>query len=1165
MNSPLRILYLEDSLADVELVTETLERQGLKCAIDRVESGSEFAKAFQETTYDLILSDFSLPSYNGLKALKHVRERDVNVPFILISGMIGEDPAIQSLLDGATDYVLKNKMSRLVPAVQRALRETESRREREHVNEELRKSERRLKEAQAVGQIGSWDVDVRTGEVFWSEEALKILGVCSGAKPLTLDEMLNIVPSEDRDLVRSVQTRGMTEQRAVEIEHRIMLSDGSVRWLSARIDPSFENNVLSHVRGVIQDITRRKTAEEALVYEQSLLRALMDNIPDHVYFKDRESRFLRISKAQADHFGLDDPAQAIGKTDFDFFAEAHARPAFEDEQSIIRTGIPLVGVEEQEVWPDGREGWVSTTKVPLKDAQGRIIGTLGVSRDITRRKRIESALRDSKLMLQTVLDSIPAAVFWKNLDLVYLGGNRSWLHDVGLASSEEVMGKTDYDLPWGKKQAEAFREYDRQIITTGVPEYNIVEPYTKADGSEAWARTTKIPLRDADDRVVGILGTYEDITDRKRAEEELRKSELQYKNIVDFAPVGIFQATRQVKILFANQRLAEILGYESGAELIGRDFFKDLPLALSNRLGLERSADPHQTAEFELQWKKKDGSPVWVQISSHLVKEPGSGLEYYEGFVRDITQQKWDEDELRRNRELLTSILEGSRDGIVLEDDRGMIEFVNGAYVQLFGYDSASELIGRHESIALSERDQEKLRQYGEKRLRGEDAPTLYEYRGKRKDGSLIDLEVSVTVADIGGKKHILCVIRDIQERKKAEKDRRRYEDEIRQAQKMESLGTLAGGIAHDFNNILGIILGHLSILQHHEYDASMRERSADTIGIAVQRGANLVRQILTFARKSEVTLGPVSVNESVKEIRKMLTETFPRSIEFHFELEKALPLVIMDSNQLHQALLNLCVNARDAVLEAQQTGQTEPASIAIETKLLPGTTVRAKFHDAAEEQYIAVSVKDNGPGMTDEVKAKIFEPFFTTKEKGKGTGMGLAVVYGVAQSAHGFLDVESRPGHGSVFTIYLPVPKDMMLMPIQQETEEPETPGGTETILLVEDEETMLSFLQVMLSDRGYSVLSARDGAEALECFKRDSDRIRLVITDLGLPKMSGEQLLRALKNLKPDVPVLIASGYIEPEQKAKLFEGGAADILLKPYEISSALKKVRKVLDAR
>ncbi len=295
-----------------------------------------------------------------------------------------------------------------------------------------------------------------------------------------------------------------------------------------------------------------------------------------------------------------------------------------------------------------------------------------------------------------------------------------------------------------------------------------------------------------------------------------------------------------------------------------------------------------------------------------------------------------------------------------------------------------------------------------------------------------------------------------------------------------------------------------------------------------------------------------------------MLEETFPKSIAFALDLEKALPFVIIDGGQLHQALLNLCVNARDAIADVQDNSEME-SSITLRTAIVKGKELRERFPEVSAEQYVAISVSDTGTGMEEGTRKRIFEPFFTTKEKGKGTGLGLAVVYGVVSSARGIVDVQSTPGSGSVFTLYLPVPKEANMSEPKPVKPETEIRGGTETLLIIEDEASMLSVLKMGLENKGYTILSALDGREALEKFKEHKDTIDLVITDLGLPKVSGEHVLIEMKRIKPGVKVIVASGFVDTDQRAELLALGANTIIMKPYEQTEVQEKVREVLDAR
>ena len=382
-------------------------------------------------------------------------------------------------------------------------------------------------------------------------------------------------------------------------------------------------------------------------------------------------------------------------------------------------------------------------------------------------------------------------------------------------------------------------------------------------------------------------------------------------------------------------------------------------------------------------------------------------------------------------------------------------------------------------------------------------------------------------------------------------------EAQILQAQKMESIGTLAGGIAHDFNNLLAIILGHLSLMERAAYDPAKSASSFRAITKAAERAAGVVGQLLTFARKNEGRRESVRVNDIIRELLKFLDETLPKNISITTDLAGGLPSVIADGTQIHQVLLNICVNARDAMPRG--------GTLRIATRAAAHDEVRNRFPLADARTYVEIRACDTGMGMDETTRRRIFEPFFSTKEPGRGTGLGMAVVFGIIESHCGFIHVDSHPGRGSAFTIYIPVPPAAVDRPEPAESGPAEVPARRETILIVEDEEDLCDLLRMILETAGYTVLSEPDGQAAVEAFRRHRGEISLVISDVGLPKMSGDQAYFAMKQLDPGVRMVLASGYMEPELKASVLRAGVRAFLQKPYAMHRVLTEVRLILDAR
>lgn len=395
---------------------------------------------------------------------------------------------------------------------------------------------------------------------------------------------------------------------------------------------------------------------------------------------------------------------------------------------------------------------------------------------------------------------------------------------------------------------------------------------------------------------------------------------------------------------------------------------------------------------------------------------------------------------------------------------------------------------------------------------------------------------------------------KELEERKQVEAQRQKLEEEVRHMQKMESLGVLAGGIAHDFNNILTIISAYTDMLVLHRDREELFPKYVEAIMTATKRATDLVRQILTFARRAELQIEPININDIVKELTKLLKETFPKTIEIVTDLDNHISPVLGDAVQIHQSLLNLAVNAKDAMPYG--------GKLTFKTQIVPLSTVKERFHKATASSYLALSVQDSGVGIPEQHLERIFEPFFTTKEKGKGTGLGLSVVYGIISSMNGFIDVQSTVGKGTTFIIYLP--SNHTAKHQESPTEQSSTiVSGTETIFVIEDEDYLRDLTTSVLESNGYRVLVARDGLEAVELYKQHHSSIDLILSDLGLPRLNGTECCMIMKRLTPHQKVIMMSGYFDPDEREKLKELGIVHYLQKPYTPKILLQTIREALD--
>jgi len=512
--------------------------------------------------------------------------------------------------------------------------------------------------------------------------------------------------------------------------------------------------------------------------------------------------------------------------------------------------------------------------------------------------------------------------------------------------------------------------------------------------------------------------------------------------------------------------------------------------------------------------------------------------------MRDITERKRIEEALRKSEEKYRSVITHAMDAIFIAQD-GFVKFPNPSTLAMTGY-SEKEYARTPFADLIHPEDREFVIERHKRRLRGEEATNNYAFRVVNKAGEELWAQLNAVSIDWEEKPAVLCFLRDITSQK-------RLEAQFQQAQKMEAVGTLAGGIAHDFNNLLQTVLGYTDILLHEEAGESISQE-LQHIKHAAQRGAELTQQILTFSRKVQSKLRPVDLNIQVRQVQKLLQRTIPKMIDVELQLADDLRVINADAAQVEQILMNLAVNARDAMPEG--------GKLTIRTQnIILNEACSTRHFNGKPGVYVLLTVSDTGVGMNQEVVGHIFDPFYTTKEVGKGTGLGLAMVYGIVKSHEGYILCESEPGQGTHFKIYLPVAKGGRVPGEPQENQT--VRRGTETILLVDDEELLRDLGEQILTRHGYMVLKAQDGETALKLYEEKKDKIHLILLDLIMPGMGGKKCLEELLHLNGAAKVVIASGY-SPEGTVKNFlEAGAKNFIGKPFNMKEMLDVVREVLD--
>lgn len=771
---------------------------------------------------------------------------------------------------------------------------------------------------------------------------------------------------------------------------------------------------------------------------------------------------------------------------------------------------------------------------------------------ISQQERLDQSMRAEQRFRALIENSSDGIVIVGREGIItYAGPTTNRL--VGYEISEFVGHHFDEFL-YPDDKPEMRKAFARLVETPGMTmtwQYRAV----KKDGMVGWFEAIGTNLLN-DPNINGIVANFRDITERKRSQEALQLSEEKYRRFFEEDLSGIFISTPEGRLLDCNPRFVEILGYDSKEELLGTSAYSLYQLRSDRDDYLELLKRYREVSNYERELIRKDGKKI--SVVSNVIGEFGSNgeLVLIRGYVFDITERKEAEERYR-------TLFEESKDVAFISTPDGKFLEINPAGVELFGYQSKEELLRLHIPHDLYWNPGQRLE--FETMVQRQGYVKDFEIELKRKDGQKVIVQETTTVIrDPSGK--IIGyrgILRDITNQKK-------LEEQLRQAQKMESLGTLAGCIAHDFNNILAIILGHVHSLERNNGSKEKFERSLEALNKAVQRGAGLVQQILTFARKTNTQFESVNVNTAVEDIVKILGETFPKTITISVDLETNLPIIVADHNQLHQVLLNLCVNAYDAIIEIQknqsqtQSSLSQRGALVLRTRTVQGDVVQRQFSDATADQYVVLSVSDTGAGMDEATRSRIFEPFFTTKEKGKGTGLGLSVVYGVMKSHHGYITVESEVKKGTTFYLYFPVPQRIVRTYKGKTMENKELPGGNETILVVEDEEMLLELVKSLLEDKGYKVVTARDGQEAIELYARYKKDIALVLSDMGLPKVSGWDAFRKMREIDPDVKAILASGYLDPNVRTEMLKAGARDFIQKPYDVNQILVRLREVIES-
>jgi PAS domain S-box-containing protein len=903
----------------------------------------------------------------------------------------------------------------------------------------------------------------------------------------------------------------------------------------------------------IQDVTELKRTESELRARTAYLEQLIESSPEAIAVTDPDGRINRINKEFTNLFGYT-PEEALGHETVELICPNQDKASARVNFNKVMTGLN-VSLESARRRKDGSLVEVSILGAPII-SQGEQIGVFGLYRDISEQKRAEAALKESEERFRELAESIREVFWlfdWERQKVIYVS-----------PAYEDIWGRSRQDLydryeEWAESihpedLAEAQTSFN-EIVEKGPGRprlYRIIRP----DGTVRWISDKGFPILDSQGRVMRIAGLAEDVTQRKLNEEILREREAMLSSIFRSAPIGIGVIAERT-LLRANDRLCRMLGY-SRDELLGQNTKMLYPsreeyVRVGNELRGRILAG--ETHGLEARWRTKEGLEIEVLLSSTPI-QPGNPEGEVIFTALDISERKEAERKLKKSEQQYRDLIDSITDLIYTHDLEGRFLSANRALAEILGYEP-EEIIGRKASEFMKPELKESYEsEYLDQINKTGRHQGITQYF--TKDGRRCYLEYhSVLVRPEDGPAYVSGSGRDVTERITAQKELGHLEKQLAHAQKMEAIGTLAGGIAHDFNNILSAILGYTELALIELEGGGPVPKMMEQVLTAGKRARNLVRQILSFSRPTEVEKKPTSLGPIIKETLKLLRATLPTTIEIRQELEAGDIPVLVDPTQIHQMLMNLCANSAHALRHKGGILEIRLERVELEAE------EAGHYADLEADEYLRLLVIDNGQGMDPGIVDRIYEPFFTTKETGEGSGMGLAVVHGIVRSHGGSITVYSEEGEGTAFHIYLPLIKD--LSPIKPVEDKGPPPTGQERILLVDDEEALTEIGQKTLSLLGYKVTVMTSSREALELFRSRPDRFDLVITDQTMPHLTGVELASELLKLRPDLPIILITGFSESISAEKAQSMGIKRFLMKPLMTQQLAETVRAALDDR
>jgi len=878
-------------------------------------------------------------------------------------------------------------------------------------------------------------------------------------------------------------------------------------------------------------------AQQALRESEAHRQALLDFALDCIICADGKAKITNFNPAAERTFRIS-RSEALGKDLADTILPAELQDRLRRElfTSAVSGGIDVIGnrVETRCLRADG--SWFPAEITVTQVIVGERTSYTVYVRDITARRMAEEAL----VRLAAIVESSQDAIIGTDLTGRIMSWNKGAELMYGYPAAE-VIGRRVSTLAPPERADEI-----PQMMTdlrAGRRIQNFETVRRSKTGKLIDVSLSVSPVLHSDGTVIGASAIARDITARKLADEALRKAN---ETSIYASPVPIIAADAESRVTMWNPAAEALFGW-SEREVAGNpnptipeDDSMEAVILHSKLLAGETLTG------IEVRRQKRDGSIVEVSLSAAPIWDESHNVKGILGFLTDVTERKSAEEALRQAEQKYRTIFENAVEGIYQTTPDGRYISANSALARMLGFDSPEELISARKDIGTQEYVDSEMRAEFVQKMETEGVVQNFEYQAYRKDGKIIWVsENAHTVYDREGQ--TLYFEGTVQDTTR----HRELEQQLRQMQKIEAIGRLAGGVAHDFNNILMAISSYAELLDQKLTNDATR-RYVHEIVKATDRGSSLTQGLLTFSRKHVFSPKVIDLNKLIAEQIKMLKRLIAENIELRFIPGTSSGLVKADPGQIEQVVMNLVINARDAMPDGGrlviETGNVE----------LDGADCPTD-HQGKGGEYVMVAVSDNGCGMDAETKSHLFEPFFTTKEQGKGTGLGLAIVFGIVKQSGGQIFVQSEPGLGTTFKVYFPFVSAALQVP----NPDHEVPvSGFETILLVEDEESVRESTAEYLTENGYTVLKARGGPEALQMAERYHRPIDLLLTDLVMPQMSGRELSERITTIRPEIRIVFMSGYSNNLLSNQQVLDPKHALLQKPFRLAVLGRRLREVL---